>query len=152
MERLKFFEIAREAVDGIALRVVMPGIQYHLPQKTIGKHHVHSRIKLSTFNRIPKYLKETKTFKDLTGIRFGRMTVVGYSDIIPKRWVCRCDCSAYELRSAKAIRNKENFDMCYECRMKITRNRHYEYTRTGKNEKNGIGVMRDACISGGRVK
>ena len=50
----------------------------------------------------------------IPGTRFERMVVVGLSRDWLNRWVCRCDCGRYELRSAKAIRLGRG-GMCYVC-------------------------------------
>jgi hypothetical protein len=56
---------------------------------------------------------------DLTGLTFGRFTVMGKYTVKSKQamWVVRCLCGRYETRSSKAIRNPENHaDRCDECR------------------------------------
>lgn len=53
---------------------------------------------------------------DLTGRRFGRMRVVGYSAEKGGRWVVRCSCGVYTLRTARAVRNEANADACQRCR------------------------------------
>ena len=55
-----------------------------------------------------------KNMEDLTGIRRGRLTVIGRID--PKimnskggsYWLVRCDCGKYHKRKAKAIKNPNN--------------------------------------------
>ena len=55
--------------------------------------------------------------ENLRGRRFGRMTVVGYSAEKRGRWVVRCSCGVFTLRTAKAIRNAANSaDACQRCR------------------------------------
>lgn len=43
--------------------------------------------------------------EDITGQRFGRLTVVGLSDINGS-WVCRCDCGHYARQKLKALRSQ----------------------------------------------
>ena len=50
---------------------------------------------------------------NLTGLVVGRLTVIGLADL-PERnkkrnaaWVVRCVCGAYEMRTARALRNPE---------------------------------------------
>jgi hypothetical protein len=58
---------------------------------------------------------------DLTGTRFGRLTVVGYYG--PKRgsdkgtrWLVRCACGAHEVRRAKVIKSPgTGFHACRKC-------------------------------------
>lgn len=73
------------------------------------------------------------SFDDFTGRKFGRLTVIGmYADGAGK-WVCRCSCGSYLVRSSKAIKNQQNIhDACSECRhlMHLKRNEHWR--RTGK--------------------
>lgn len=64
----------------------------------------------------PKLKYPTRKHLDLTGVRFGRLTVVGIDaekamtkNTIPT-WVCRCDCGRYTSRRAKAIKNPRNAD------------------------------------------
>lgn len=70
---------------------------------------------------------------DLAGNQFCRFKVAGYLGRDGK-WLVRCACSAYEERTAKAIRNPKNIvDCCQECQhlLQIKRNQHW--LRTGKN-------------------
>ena len=54
---------------------------------------------------------------DLTGTRRGRLTVIGLSADFNSRWVVRCDCGVYTLRTPKAVKNESNeTDRCGECR------------------------------------
>lgn len=56
---------------------------------------------------------------NLTGTRIGWLTVIGrYGGNKSKaRWVCRCNCGNYTLRSRRAILNLENRgDRCVICR------------------------------------
>ena len=68
--------------------------------------------------------------KAMIGLRFGRFTVIGCLDIWKHsraKWIVRCDCGHYEIRSAKAIRNPVNAeDRCYECRHFLHSRQRYE--------------------------
>lgn len=59
-------------------------------------------------------------FVDMTGRKFGRMTVVGYvGKINPKKkaiWACRCVCGRYEGRHAPAIAAADPQAMCQACK------------------------------------
>ena len=67
------------------------------------------------------------SFTDLSGMKFGRLTVLGIAAEIPsktngQRWVVRCVCGAHETRKAKAIksaasgvRDEHNSMMCAWC-------------------------------------
>lgn len=60
-----------------------------------------------------------KEVTDLAGIRFGQMRVVRYfagSKKNGSRWLCRCDCGAYETRFSKSIKApKTSEDKCAKC-------------------------------------
>jgi hypothetical protein len=121
----KLFDTARIHVDRVAKRVVMPGIHYDLPSKTIPPTLVHSETPIPTVS--------FSGHNDLTGTKCGRMTVIGNNG--KTRWVCRCACGRYELRKAKSVLNPNNYDMCHACRRLVTVKRHLEYVRTGENRK-----------------
>jgi hypothetical protein len=67
------------------------------------------------------------SFKNLTGMKFGRLSVLGIAAEIPskakgQRWVVRCVCGAHEIRKAKAIKaaasgrnGEDNSQMCAWC-------------------------------------
>ena len=61
---------------------------------------------------------KSRGFIDFTGLRIGRLKVIGLARDYKKRWVVRCSCSAYTLRTAKALKNTGNSDymMCESCR------------------------------------
>jgi len=70
--------------------------------------------------------------EDLTGIRFGRFTVLGMSRELKKRWVVRCDCGMYSIRRRKSILNPANkLDRCGECLEQIQIKKAYHYSKTG---------------------
>ena len=59
---------------------------------------------------------------DLTGIKKGRLTVVGLSASFSKnngrgyRWVVKCSCGRFEIRTARTILRGSRFDMCNVCK------------------------------------
>lgn len=75
-------------------------------------------------------------FVDMTGIKGGRLTVIGIAaSSLPdkRRWVVRCQCGDYEVRRAKIIKSwlAEEFNgyaMCHECgyTQKLLRGQHNE--------------------------
>lgn len=71
---------------------------------------------------------------DLTGRTVGRLTVIGYAAEHSGKWVVRCVCGLYELRSAKAVKNPANDrDACADCRTLDQAKRHEHWRRTGKD-------------------
>jgi hypothetical protein len=73
-------------------------------------------------------LASTATWRDFTGHTIGRFTVIGLSRDDHSRWVVRCSCGQYELRSAKSLRNPNNTgDCCLACRHAFTIKRHSDW-------------------------
>lgn len=101
-------------VDQVAARVLSPGEHYD-PGKC-QSHAMHSDLPIPT--RPFPGLKE----HNLTGFRKGSLVVKGYAaeqDLKGKksRWVVRCDCGYYEIRTAKSLKNPNNDDdRCAVCR------------------------------------
>lgn len=70
--------------------------------------------------------------RDLSGVKFGRLTVIGYSATKKKRWVCRCVCGTYTLRRTETILAAPRDNSCDQCYLLATAKKK-EYTRrTGK--------------------
>lgn len=113
-------------VNATAARVVARGEAYESKKKV-----------LVTESPFPMRTRPPlKNSIDLTGIRQGRLVVVGLSEDKRGVWVCRCDCGVYCHRKAKAIRNPRNHvDRCEECRHLAHLKRNDHYRRTGKNLK-----------------
>lgn len=64
----------------------------------------------------PDVLASRAQHGDLTGITFGRFTVIGLSSELPGRWVVKCGCGGFETRRAAAIKNPNNsHDSCRAC-------------------------------------
>lgn len=81
-----------------------------------------SRGKVRHFAPIPtKPLKMMYMATNLTGLRVGKLTVVGLADFPernkkrPAAWVVRCVCGYYETRTAKALRNPAFVATNHEC-------------------------------------
>lgn len=78
--------------------------------------------------------RKDPSFIDLCGVQFGRFRVIGLSATASGRWVVRCACGIYSLRSAKAIRNPNNdMDCCAECRNLLFLKRAELKRRTGRD-------------------
>jgi hypothetical protein len=78
---------------------------------------VHSHVPLPT---IPfRAVKKNSESIDLTGMTFGRFTVIGYSGKTNRKglWVVRCVCGRYATRHSRSVKNPLNqHDSCEECR------------------------------------
>jgi len=132
-------------VDRTAANVIRPGFSEEFVPKNDGPLFSDVFIKGKKADEGVK----NKRF-DLTGLKFGQMTVVEYyggSNRYNKngkskyktggaRWVCRCSCGNYEVRKGKAIRKMvkgtRRREMCQECR-ELEKIQHKEFKRlTGK--------------------
>ena len=114
--------VGRVPVNKQAAIVTSKGYQYD-PTKIIDQDHWDS----------PPPTKPVKHNQpDLTGIRFGKLAVVGVYEKTRRgtKWVVRCSCGRYESRYSKAIKKSSNRnDMCCLCR-------HHEYiTRIKDSER-----------------
>jgi hypothetical protein len=108
-------EIAkRKPINRQASLVTSKGVSYELPR---------GFFKVQSDNPIPIRVPPNKNFEDLTGHKFGDLTVMGLARDCLKRYVCRCCCGVYVLRTAKAVKNPKNTeDKCERCA-------HYDYQR-----------------------
>jgi hypothetical protein len=114
----EFYRISRTPVDRTAAIVVSKGERHEPFGKAAVVHIFHSEVCPAI---VPdKSLRLTSA--NLTGIKFGRFTVIGMSRDIKGqentggRWVVRCSCGDYEVRTAKSIKNPNNKDdMCRIC-------------------------------------
>jgi hypothetical protein len=96
-----------------AASVVRDGAGEHYDPEALGQPH---------WTTPPPTTKAPGHRADLTGVSVGRLRVVGYSHSHPKggsRWVVRCTCGDYELRTSKAIEepgpNGTHEPMCRKC-------------------------------------
>lgn len=118
-------------IDRVAARVIGAGVKYEPATKGVP---VDSDNPLPVAKSLPAALKDNPSFSDLTGKRRGRLTVVGVSESQYSRWVCRCDCGRYTIRSAAAIKNANNEqDRCSHCRHLAFLKREEHYRNHGKD-------------------
>jgi hypothetical protein len=69
-----------------------------------------------------------RTMVHLIGLRRGRLVCLGASAHHKKRYVVRCDCGAYTIRTARALSNESNDqDRCGKCRAIAQAKRDYAY-------------------------
>ena len=101
-------------MDKTAARVTSKGYPYE-PAKLNGDYF-ESETPIATK---PEwfYKKHRKNIPDLRARKVGRFLVLGLADsqklgIKKGRWVVRCSCGRYGIRTAKAIRNPKNVDDC----------------------------------------
>lgn len=110
-------------VDSTAARVTSQGTKYeHEPS---GPTVLHSDLPLPIVSSF-------RDHRPLIGKRFGRFTVIGTFAERRNRLVVRCDCSRYETRSARAIKNPNNAaDACLRCRQTLYLKRTQHFRSTG---------------------
>ena len=106
--------ITSDPVNGTAARVTSRGYQY-IPNKKI--ETLDSPYPIET-----RALEINQPQKDHSGRRFGRLTAIAPYAHKRKRWVCRCDCGTFTVRTTRAVQNTKNNDACEECR-------HLDYLR-----------------------
>lgn len=104
-------------VDRVAASVISRGFQYD-PDKKVANLDSDLPIPFRSPNALEL---KTKSFVDLTGLKFGFFSVIGiYQGGSTKRgmrWVCRCVCGRYAVRVTKSLRNPANQqDSCEMCR------------------------------------
>lgn len=102
---------AREPIDRVAQRVVSTGVRFESRSNLID-YQVLSETPLP----IRPLPKEFRVDHDLTGKRVGWLVVLGLS-LHRRKWVCRCHCGRYTLRSARALsqRHGRGVDRCGWC-------------------------------------
>lgn len=111
--------LASAPANATAARVTSKGTHF-TPKMNEANHIAH-------WDAPPKMRKvDTSTgAPNLVGAKFGRFTVVGCLDDtngasrkeIPIKWVVRCACGDYEVRTSRAVRNPANSeDRCRVCR------------------------------------
>jgi hypothetical protein len=124
---------ARIPVNKTTARVIAKGFEY------VAKKKITTADQPTPFLTRPFPYKNAKNLaetngEDLTGEKIGWLTVIGLSKEHSGKWVARCVCGTYTLRSGKAIKNQENdCDRCELCRHKAYLKRVENFRRTGKN-------------------
>ena len=107
-------ELGGVPIDRVAWRVIGPGEHYERPAK-LRQLCFDNAPPIVSVERNHNDAKEERT-KTLFGIRFGRLTVIGYwgrraqhgkrngrRGLVDQLWVCRCLCGLFTIRTAKVI-------------------------------------------------
>lgn len=70
--------------------------------------------------------RPVSVFRDLSGKRFGRWTVLGMAElsITGSLWTCRCDCGTVRIRSASTLGRKSHATQSCGCIRRETMTRH----------------------------
>lgn len=107
-------------VNGTAARVIQRGTHYH-PDVRLSQFQFDVQPPLAD----PRHHDTDAVTVDLTGHRFGRLTVVGYwgrtggrsKGKAGQRWACRCACGLYVIRTARTIEGgRDPDDKCLNCK------------------------------------
>lgn len=120
-------------INGTAARVMAPG-ESHVFRLSEGA--ADSSTPLPVRPASHHELAQT-SFMDLKGKAFGRLTVAGLSADVKARWVCRCVCGQYVMRTAKTVRGASEEACCDQCRLLACSKQREYVRRTGKHK--GIG-------------
>lgn len=119
-----------QPIDAVASRVVSRGESFEY--KTLNSTH-DSSVPLP-IKQPSKAMLGSPTFINLTGTKFGRLTVLGLSAEVDARWVCRCVCGTYTLRMSKAIKAKAADASCCQCYLLgVSKRKDFE-RRTGRTK------------------
>lgn len=117
-----FDGIHRDAADKTSAMVFAAGVHYQQKGKVTCPH----------WNTQPQVRRVPKNTTNLTGIKFGRFTVIGLHRTILGSWVVRCTCGDYETRKARSVLNTNNFgDRCHKCRRVAFERKDYEFWKNG---------------------
>ena len=99
--------LTRVPINKTAAIIVSKGENY-IPNKKIA--NIDSDLPIP----IKKVPKEAE---NIIGHKQGRLTVIGFSKDFNGRWVVKCLCGRYTVRSKKALMNPANInDCCEHCR------------------------------------
>ena len=115
-------------VDATAARVVSRGESYDFKASP---GSVNSFLPLPIRKATAGEMR-TSTFLDLSGAKLGRLTVIGLAAEVKARWVCRCVCGIYALRSSSAVKAAAADACCDQCHLLAIAKRKEFIRRTGK--------------------
>lgn len=115
-------------INSVASRVVARGEQFEYQANESSQD---SDLPLAV-KSIPDAALANPSFKNFTGERFGRFTVLGLSADRKARWVCRCVCGRYSLRSSAAISSAAEDSCCDQCYLQAVSRRHEHLRRSSK--------------------
>ena len=110
--------LASSPLNATAGRVTSKGYAYE-PDKKIVTLEWDAPPPLVRINRTHT---QNPSFTDFTGVKYGRLTVLGMikdtsvSGNSGAQWVCRCACGKYVARRAKSVRKAPPDDRCEVCR------------------------------------
>lgn len=120
-------------INKTAALVVGNGVSFHIDDNR--ENTVCERVPLP-LRAITKEMLESPGFTDLTGLKKGRITVMGLHLNRGNRgaaWSVRCVCGIYETRVSRSLKSDFPYDGCIECKEIVYLKRKDYYARTGKD-------------------
>lgn len=117
--------------DIVAKRVVFNDGDHYDPKIKSNSHlYCTSQPPIRQIEDLPYKVKNDPSFKDLTGIKKGNFTVIGlFNCHVFDKWVLRCCCGNYEIRTAKTfkkIEDRVDQNRCQSC-VDLERLRNKDY-------------------------
>jgi hypothetical protein len=116
-------------IDAVAARVVAKGEQFEYQANATS---LDSDLPLA-IKSVPDAARANPSFRNHTGDRFGRFTVMGLSAVKKGRWVCRCVCGRYSMRSSSAIVSSAEDACCDQCYLQAVSKRQEHLRRSTKD-------------------
>lgn len=112
------FLASSKPVNKTAARILTSGTHYDYQVKN-KTWHSENPLSILSAQEI-SVCKLSPLFVDFTGHKHGYFTVIGLCKDFNNRWLARCSCGDYEIRSTKAIKNhinnnKYSKDRCSRC-------------------------------------
>lgn len=124
-------DMKRLPIDRVAARVVGKGVHW-TPNKKVQTADSETPLPIADLRTLDPQVK--KISQKVIGTRCGRLTILGLSAEKRGRWVVRCQCGMFTLRTFKALNNpKNNTDCCEQCRHLLHLKRSEIHRRTGKD-------------------
>lgn len=127
------FIATHQPLNAQAKNVISQGVHYEYKSKD--KFHQNTPCDLKSNYEINLMEKNFVEFKNFSGIKYGDLTVIGLARFngskgcTRSRWLVKCVCGIFEIRTSKAIKNhlENNFrepDCCKACGdLKVIRQR-----------------------------
>lgn len=99
-----------------------------------GESFAYRQLETEICSSVPLPMKDSGEYDDLSGRKLGRLKVLGRYDANKNRWVCKCLCGNYCVRSAIAIAKQAPDAACAQCYLQAVSRRHEYERRTGKHK------------------
>lgn len=100
-----------------------------------GEHYEFKALETTVCSQVPLPTRQLEHGADLSGCALGRLRVIGLSDSVRGRWVCRCSCGNYVLQKAIAIKKAAPDSACPQCYLLALARRADFMRRTGRHRE-----------------